>query len=92
MYPAIPPQWVARESEILAARMILIYLDADADAAAMHMWALQDETGIDWVSFESARRSAQLAAEAWRGREDVARAKLLARLGELMPAFARQMA
>lgn len=86
MYPARPPAWVAREAEILAMRMILIYLDADNDAGTVSMWALQDETGIDWVAFESARRSAQIAAAAWKGNEDVARRRLLERLGELMPA------
>ncbi|MGE0216966.1 hypothetical protein [Mycolicibacterium sp.] len=86
MYPARPPAWIARESEILAARLILIYLDSDEDARTMYMWALQDETGIDWVAFESARRSAMLAAHAWLGREETARRMLLARLGELMPA------
>ena len=50
MFPATPPKWVSRESEILAMRLILIYLDSDTDAAAIHMWALQDETGIDWIA------------------------------------------
>ncbi|MCB0934361.1 MAG: hypothetical protein KDB71_21085 [Mycobacterium sp.] len=88
MFPATPPKWVSRESEILAMRLILIYLDSDTDAAAIHMWALQDETGIDWIAFESARKSAQLAAEAWQrwGRVDDARRMLMERLGELMPA------
>ena len=80
------PRGLHVKAKIFAARIILICLDDDADAAAMHMWALQDETGIDGIAFESARQSARLAADAWRGREEQVRRRLRDRLAELMPA------
>jgi hypothetical protein len=86
MYPATPPKWVARESEILAAQLILCYLEADDTVREPYLWKIQEDTGIDWVAFEAARRSACLAAEAWRGRTEQVQRILRDRLAELMPA------
>ncbi|MDX1873993.1 hypothetical protein SBI67_17870 [Mycolicibacterium sp. 120266] len=81
MHPTRPPKSVARESEILACRLILAYLESDFQP---YIWKIQEDTGIDWLGFEAARRSAWCAARAWEGREDVARPILLNRLNELL--------
>ncbi|WP_199255612.1 hypothetical protein [Mycolicibacterium mengxianglii] len=74
-----------RDSEILAMRLLLAYLEESPDESAYLAWAIQDELGVSREHFEVAVRTARAAARWWNdnGEVEQARTRLLEKLEKL---------